>query len=146
MVDISENEITKGIYLEEAKIIRMLRLQKWIEEAGFVKGISKTLLGTMFVPKVILFFCLGFVFQYSSYLSLGLSVGFFVQRDCYGDAGVDIDKRAKLGAAVGEFYGLVFFQSLAAILWMFLFVMLDWPIKQVAAATNSVDLKDGAQK
>ncbi|RLM85287.1 uncharacterized protein C2845_PM04G00040 [Panicum miliaceum] len=49
--------------------------------------------------------------QYSSDLSLGLSVGFFVQRDYYGDAGVDIDKRAKRRTG-------------------------HWPIKQVAAATN----------
>ncbi|RLN34957.1 uncharacterized protein C2845_PM03G18480 [Panicum miliaceum] len=134
MVDISENEITKGIYLEEAKIIRMLRRQKWIE-AGFMKWIFKTMLGMMYVPKVILFFCLGSVFQYSSYLSLWFSAEFLLQRD-YGDTGVDIDKRTKLRAALCIFYGLVLLQSLAVIYWMYLVFTLVWAIEQVASTTN----------
>ena len=108
MVDISENEIAKGIYFEELKIIRMLRRQKWME-AGFMKGIFKTMLGMIYVPKVILFVTLEPVFRYLTSFILVFSVAFLVQRDYFGNAGVDIAKRAKLRAALDVFYVLVFF-------------------------------------
>lgn len=132
MVDIADNEITKGIYMEEANIISILGRQKWIpaRRARF----SQILLGMVLVPKVILFICVGWLIQYSPPIMLLVSVSRLLGQD-YGISGEDIVNRTKLKAALDIFYALVTFQSLVASYWFVLFVKLELSAKQVASLT-----------
>nr|CAB3451760.1 unnamed protein product [Digitaria exilis] len=107
MAKICSKEFSKGIYLEEPKIISILQL-KWMEAH------NKVLVIMMWMVRVVKFiFGWSFILlvNISPLVIVGISVWRLVQRD-YGDADGDPGNRAKLTAALDIFYALTLFQGL----------------------------------
>ncbi|CAL5091934.1 unnamed protein product [Urochloa decumbens] len=114
LVKLYDNELDKGIYMEEPDMICILRRQQWIHKD--YDRLLKIVLYMMSVMKVILFFWIAIVIDFSQFVTLGVSVWRLLQRD-YGNAGGDAVNRAKLNAALDIFYALVLFQSVCVFCW-----------------------------
>ncbi|XP_022679653.1 uncharacterized protein LOC111256243 [Setaria italica] len=115
MAEISNNELSKGIYWEEDDIIDTLRQQKWFEAHKVV-----IVLRVVQVLKWIFIVCFTFLYVLSPFVNLGVAVWRLVRRD-YDDVGGDIGNRSKLYAALDIFYGLILFQSLFASYYIVIF-------------------------
>ncbi|RCV09262.1 hypothetical protein SETIT_2G013200v2 [Setaria italica] len=108
MAEITNNELRKGIYMEEDEIIDTLRQQKWFEAHKVV-----IVLRVVQVLKWIFIVCFILLYLVSPFVNLGIAMWRLVRRH-YGDAGGDIGNRSKLNAALDIFYVLILFQSLFA--------------------------------
>nr|TKW30168.1 hypothetical protein SEVIR_2G017200v2 [Setaria viridis] len=115
MAEISNSELSKGIYWEEDYIIDTLRQQKWFEAHKVV-----IVLRVVQVLKWIFIVCFTFLYVLSPFVNLGVAVWRLVRRD-YDDVGGDIGNRSKLYAALDIFYGLILFQSLFASYYIVIF-------------------------
>ncbi|XP_004955373.3 uncharacterized protein LOC101756682 isoform X2 [Setaria italica] len=129
-------EFQSGIYMEEAKIIRLIARMGWFRSNASVAFHHTIVLGIAFLPKCIVVLCLStLALNVMPYVGLGISVWRLVRRD-YGDAGGDAANRAKLAAALDIFYALVLLQTLVVIYWANLRVMLKYSVLHVLRVTK----------
>ncbi|RCV10124.1 hypothetical protein SETIT_2G087100v2 [Setaria italica] len=123
----TNNELTKGIYLEEMDIIDTLLEQKWFE----VHLKVVIVLFVVLVLKLIFVICFVLLYFVSPFVNLGVAVWRLVRRD-YGDAGGDIGNKSKLNAALDIFYGLILLQSLFS----FYYLVLDFLVLGMESRTR----------
>lgn len=107
MAKLGSDEFTKGIYVEEPKIMSILMRYKGIEARRVMIALMfmVSALKLMFAP------CFMLLFHVSPFVIVGFAVWRLVQQD-YGDAGGDTVNRAKLVAALNIFYALILLQGL----------------------------------